>query len=131
MTEDDIQKAFFLFVRKLPIKGICTIHHIPNGGYRHPAEAKKFKAIGVLPGVADVFWPMPNEEYHGLYIEFKTPKGTQTENQRAFQRNVEENGYKYVICRNYQAAINEVLSYAGYELRNNERKSKSESAAKS
>ena len=31
------------------------MHHIPNGGKRGKAEAARLKAMGVKPGVSDIF----------------------------------------------------------------------------
>src|SRR5690606_24999959 len=59
-------------------------YHIPNGGYRNPIEAAKFKRMGVKSGVPDICIPMARKGYHGLYIELKRVSGgklstTQTE----------------------------------------------------
>lgn len=51
--------------------------HVPNGGYRHPVTANRFKAQGVKPGVPDVLifdrpYPVENGKVHsGVAIELK------------------------------------------------------------
>lgn len=52
-TEDQIQRAVVatFHARKRP--GVELIH-VPNGGYRTPAEAARFKAQGVVAGVPDL-----------------------------------------------------------------------------
>lgn len=50
MSEADEQQAV---VEWCDLKGV-PIFHIPNGGFRHPAEAKHLKAQGVKAGVPDL-----------------------------------------------------------------------------
>lgn len=47
------------------------LFHIPNGGKRHGLEAMKFKAMGVVAGVPDLFFALARSGYHGLFIEMK------------------------------------------------------------
>jgi hypothetical protein len=74
------------------------IHAIPNGGKRSKAVAGKMKAEGVKRGIADVFIPYPRKGAGGMYIEFKAPKGKQTEEQRGFQAHCIAEGYVYAVC---------------------------------
>lgn len=84
---------------------------VPNGGARRKIEASIMKAEGVTSGVADLFLSVPNREYSGFYIEMKTGKGRQSVEQKAFQKQVEEVGYRYIICRSVEEFISEVNSY--------------------
>lgn len=59
---------------------------VPNGGRRDGVTGARLKAEGVLAGVADLILLVPNAGYHALLIEMKTPKGRQSESQRAWQR---------------------------------------------
>jgi hypothetical protein len=65
------------------------LHHSPNGGKRNAIEAAKFKAMGVRAGFPDL----------GLFIELKTAKGRQTDNQKYFQKALEAQGYRYEVVR--------------------------------
>lgn len=74
--------------------------HPANGGYRQPAEAAILKAMGVRPGVSDMFFLFPafqREEPYGdagrvkvvvpaslAIIEYKAGKGDTTDNQEGF-----------------------------------------------
>lgn len=49
------------------------LFHIPNGGKRTKIEASRLKAMGVLPGVPDLFLALPLGGYHGMFIEIKKP----------------------------------------------------------
>lgn len=83
---------------------------IPNGEKRGIITATILKRQGVKAGVADIFLAMPKsfiDKYeseviiHGLFIEFKTDKGKQNENQITFQKAVTTTGYRYVIVRSF------------------------------
>ncbi len=84
---------------------------VGNGGARNRTEAAIMKGEGVTAGVADMLFLYPNESYHGLCIEFKTPTGKQSDSQKVFARNVEKHGYKYIIVRSIEQFIEEVKSY--------------------
>jgi hypothetical protein len=63
--------------------------HIPNGGGRHPLEAKKLKRMGVRAGVPDIFIP----ELH-LFCELKIKPNKPTELQQKMLCALECIGYK-------------------------------------
>lgn len=88
-----------------------NIFAIGNGGFRRLSEARIMKAEGVTAGVADIQIVYPNDEYHGLFIEFKTQKGRQQQSQRDFQRAVERVGYRYVIVRDIDTFIETVKAH--------------------
>ena len=84
---------------------------VPNGGGRSKVEAGIMKAEGVTAGVSDTILLVPNDDYHGLCIEFKCiktyvedgkfkKKNTYQEpEQKAWQKEVEKVGYKYAVVR--------------------------------
>lgn len=57
-SEFQIQIALIARLR-LQARRDCIYYHVPNGGWRDRREAAKLKAMGVLPGVADLvfIWP--------------------------------------------------------------------------
>lgn len=71
--------------------------HVPNGGYRHPAEARKLQDMGVRPGVADLCFVLPG----GLsgFIELKAGKNGQTPAQKQFAIDVIAAGAAFAVCR--------------------------------
>jgi len=83
----------------------------PNGGFRNLREASIMKAEGVTAGVADVILLVAKNGYNSLCIEFKTEKGKQTTLQKEWQKEAENNGNKYVVCRNFEDFRNEITSY--------------------
>lgn len=85
---------------------------VPNGGRRDGITGARLKEEGVLAGVADLILLVPNADYHALLIEMKTPKGRQSESQKAWQRAVAGNGdYLYVVCRSLEEFVREVEEY--------------------
>lgn len=68
MSEDREQMLFIQWFRRTHPD--VLIFHIPNGGYRRPSEAARLKAMGVVPGIPDLFIPA----WH-LFIEMKKEKG--------------------------------------------------------
>lgn len=73
------------------------VFHCPNGGRRSIGEARKFKDMGVLPGVPDLCFILPDGRFGG--IELKHGKGRQTAGQALFQEAAERAGSPYAICR--------------------------------
>ena len=85
---------------------------VPNGGRRSLITAKILKAEGVLSGVADLVLLKPTEKYHGLCIEMKIKPNKQSAFQKDWQKDIEENGFKYVVCysfEDFEAKIKEYL----------------------
>lgn len=86
--------------------------HIGNGGYRSAAEAGRFKAMGVKPGVSDVFLSVPRGGYHGLYIEMKRADGGQlSDDQREWLEDMSLCGYRAVMCHGWEAARDVLIDY--------------------
>jgi len=87
------------------------LHHSPNGGYRNSREAGRFKAMGTRAGFPDFALLVARGGYHGLFIELKSEKGRQTEHQKSYQKALEQQGYKYAVCRNVEEFILCVNNY--------------------
>jgi hypothetical protein len=119
--EDDLQMACVQWFN-LQYPNV-VMFHIPNGGKRDAREGARFKAMGVMPGVADLFVMKRKEEpssfnperyihiWHGLFIELKSPKGKLTESQSDFAAASMANGYQYHICRSLDEFIKVVNEY--------------------
>lgn len=84
---------------------------VPNGGARNAATGRILKAEGVVAGVADLILFVAHRYCHALCIEMKTAKGRQQDTQKAWQKAVEAQGYKYVICRSLDEFKTTVNSY--------------------
>lgn len=90
-----------------------SLFSVPNGGFRNVREAAIMKSEGVVAGVSDLFLAIPRHGFHGLFIEMKTMKGKQSDNQKEFALAVGAEGYKYVICRSLDEFIEVVTNYIG------------------
>lgn len=112
--EQELQKAIITTARKWPLRALAGpewdqefrkdmlgdyLHHIPNGGHRSAVEAAIFKAMGVKPGVWDLFLPVPTTRAPGLYLELKAGAGALTDHQVAFRDRQTRLGYTMVEIR--------------------------------
>ena len=89
------------------------LNSVPNGGHRSATEAAIMKAEGVVPGVADLELNIARGGYHGLKIEMKTDSKTsrQSPAQKEWQKRIEQQGYKYFVCRSVMDFINTIDEY--------------------
>lgn len=87
--------------------------HPANGGKRTAREAARFKRLGVMAGVSDIFVAIPAGGFHGLFIELKSPpnKWRVTPEQRTFIARMNESGYLAVVCVGWDLARERVISY--------------------
>lgn len=86
---------------------------IPNGGYRNPKEALMLKLQGVRAGVSDIFIPVPNNKYHGFFLEMKVGNNKLSAKQEEFINDMRRNGYYCAVCYSHQEAITEINKYLG------------------
>ena len=76
-----------------------------------PIEASKFKQMGVRAGFPDLILLIPNRFYPFCGIELKAKTGRQSENQKAYQKEFESIGAKYVVVRSLDEFIKVVDNY--------------------
>lgn len=107
------QEALFKWAawmeQKLP--ELRLLFHVPNGGRRDSREAARLKAQGVKPGVPDLFLPVARGGYHGLWIELKAGRGKPSSNQCQWIGDLNEQGYRAVVCWGWEAASLEIVDY--------------------
>jgi hypothetical protein len=84
---------------------------IPNGGMRNIKVAAKLKQEGVKAGVADLFIPLSNGKYHGLFIEVKYGRNGQQPSQKKFEATVKSHGYEYKIVKSIEQLIELLKTY--------------------
>lgn len=87
------------------------LFHVPNGGKRNAAEAARFKAMGVKPGVPDLCLPVPRGGYAGMYVEMKYGKNKPTDNQRLWIEDLKAQGYKVDVCWSGREATKMIEEY--------------------
>ena len=115
MTEAQEQKLLIKWTQQPSIREkfpcLALLHHIPNGGKRSAIEGKHLKEMGVKSGVPDLFLPVPNAKYHGLYIEMKVGKNTTSDSQEWWIEHLRKQGYKVAICYGWEEAAAELTEY--------------------
>ncbi|NIQ92405.1 MAG: VRR-NUC domain-containing protein [Deltaproteobacteria bacterium] len=90
------------------------IFAIPNGGYKLSAQlAYRFKAMGVLKGVPDLFVPHARNGYNGMFIEIKLPTTRATREQDEMHAVLKEENFRVEICRTIDEFIRTVQEYLG------------------
>jgi len=109
--EDDIQAAFFTWVSLELPKLDKLIFAVPNGGKRNVKEAKRFKQQGVKKGISDIVCLVSNGEYTCLCLECKTEEGEQSEDQKAFEKQITEAGGLYDVFRSAEEGVKKLRNY--------------------
>ncbi len=89
---------------------------VPNGQKRTSLQTKWLKEEGMAPGVSDLLLLKPNSLHGYLCVENKTAKGSQSPEQRLFEKAVEQNGGKYIITRSLDEFIKAIENYLNGEL---------------
>lgn len=115
-TEDEEQMALFTWANHMAVSGrlpeLARLFHVPNGGSRGPAEAGRFKAMGVKKGVPDVFLDVPRGGFHGLRIEMKRRRGGVLSDEQADWIDwYNANGYRADVCYGWDEARTEIEDY--------------------
>lgn len=78
------------------------LFHVPNGGKRgSKMEAARFKKEGLRRGISDLIFLLPCENYHGVMMELKTPKGVVSDEQKEFLLLMEWLGYRVEVVRSF------------------------------
>ena len=78
---------------------------VPNGIKCGKSQAVKAKAEGLTAGALDITIAVPNESYHGLFIEMKIHPNTPTPEQTDMIKNLRTNNYKAEVCYNIDDAM--------------------------
>lgn len=100
--EEQIHRAIADYLRIVaPINHFWWVH-VPNGGARSRAEGGIFKALGVVPGVADILIIPQGGIAH--WLEVKPEGRTQSESQKAFQGVMIALGCPYAVVRSVDQA---------------------------
>jgi hypothetical protein len=76
--------------------------HVPNGAMVKPSARMYFARLGVLPGVADLLFVLPDKSV--AFMEIKGPDGRLSEAQQAFQAKCALLKLKYRVCRSISDA---------------------------
>ena len=108
-SETQIHIAVVEHCRRL-IKPDVLFFHCPNGEHRNKRTAAKLKAMGVLPGVADLIFIRAAPWSFDctpdiLFLELKRKGQKQSDNQLAFEPRAKACGAQYRVADSVDAAI--------------------------
>ena len=90
---------------------LWMLHSSLNGLKRTKNAQGKAKHQGMLSGVPDLFLPVKNNYFVGLYIEMKSAKGRVSVEQSRFLKCATENSYSVVVCYSASDAINTIKAH--------------------
>ncbi len=90
---------------------LWMLHSSLNGLKRTKNAQGKAKHQGMLSGVPDLFLPVKNNYFVGLYIEMKSAKGRVSVEQSRYLKCAAENGYSVVVCYSASDAINTIKAH--------------------
>jgi len=86
--------------------------HCPNGELRDKRVAAKLKAMGVLPGVADlIFLWAADRRPSGLFLELKRRFGRPEPDQESFAKAIKELGFFYEWTDTLDEAVRILIRY--------------------
>jgi len=113
-SEDDEQTIVFQWAQYHEGRDprVALLFHIPNGGARNIATAKRLKGLGVKSGVPDLFLPVAARGFHGLWIEMKRQrKGVISVTQLEWIEALRGQQYLVVVAKGAEEAIEALKQY--------------------
>jgi len=123
MSEEDIHRTFVEWADRQAATepALELLFHVPNGGSRHPAEAKKLRQFGVRQGYPDLALPVnrfssPSPEgtsmlYTGLVLELKSSNGRLRDSQKWWLRRLKKQGWAVAVAWSVDEAIRVIQRY--------------------
>jgi hypothetical protein len=99
--EQLIQRTVILHLRQRGAPGVFAFH-VPNGGYRRPAEAAILKGLGVVAGTPDIF---AIKAGHCFALELKAAGGRLSDNQNVVLAKLKDCGATCAVAFGLDAAL--------------------------
>lgn len=109
IDEDKMQAAFYQWTTQMYPQCYQSFFHINNKS-KNAIEGNQMKAKGVVKGVADMC--LVCSCGRAVWIEFKTATGTQSNEQKNFERLCKKLGHLYFIVRTFTDFKRIYLTYA-------------------
>lgn len=108
-TESQEQKQLIQWCRTDP--RYQYLFHIPNESVGGQGWLVRNRQMGVKAGVPDLFYPVPAQGYHGMFIEMKTKTGRISKSQAKWIKTLETVGYKCVVAHGWEEARDALINY--------------------
>lgn len=109
MNENQEQKQLIQWCRTNPI--YQYLFHIPNESIGGQGWIVRNRQMGVKAGVPDLFYPVPLNGYHGLFIEMKSSAGRVRPEQKKWIDVLTAFGYKCIVAHGWEEARDELIKY--------------------
>lgn len=109
MTEAQEQKQLIQWCRTDP--RYQYLFHIPNESVGGQGWLARNRQMGVKSGVPDLFYPVPMNGYHGMFIEMKANKGRLSQAQKRWIDALTQMGYKCVVAHGWNEAREALEQY--------------------
>jgi hypothetical protein len=106
--ESYIQKVVVSYVRSKYPNVIMTCCPAVAKSAR---QGRENKMMGYLAGIPDLIFAEARYGYYGLFIELKTEKGKVSDEQKAILGQLNDRGYKAIVCRSTEEAIAAIDRY--------------------
>ena len=100
MTESKIQYDICQYLQSKDIYFFSCPNELAG---KDPRRMRHFVAMGLRSGVSDLIVLLPNRI---IFLEVKTDKGRQSDNQKRFQKKVESLGFEYYVVRSVDEVEN-------------------------
>lgn len=104
-SESVIQSSYISWLNIQHPKIAEVTAAIPNGGKREARYGSRLKKEGLKKGFPDVGVFSSRGKYHGLFIEFKSKKGTVRNEQSVVMGRLKNEGYLCEVCRSLDEAM--------------------------
>ena len=109
MNETQEQKQLIQWCRTDP--RYQYLFHIPNESVGGQGWMIRNRQMGVKSGVPDLFYPVPMNGYHGMFIEMKADKGRLSQAQKRWIDALTVLGYKCVVAHGWNEAKEALEQY--------------------
>lgn len=111
--EEAQQIAFFEWLKQAEKEhpGLALAFAVPNERKCSIQRRISMRKAGVKSGIPDIMIPLPNERYHGLFIEMKVKPNKATPEQKVMLHALALAGYYSVICWSAEEAIEVTSDY--------------------
>lgn len=100
--EEDLQKAVWEHIKLSKAKNVMAFS-VPNGMHSSKRMGARFKAQGMLPGVADLTFVLPDGS--AAFLELKIPGGVLSPAQKVFEAQCLSMGVPYFVCYSIDSAL--------------------------
>lgn len=123
------QQCVYWFKTQYPHYAMLMTHPINEGSERSEKDRRRqviHKKEGTVAGVPDLLLFMPavydGIAIFGLGIEMKTPTGSQSQQQKDYQKMFEAAGYRYIVVRTlekFKQVVNDWIAHVESDRRRN------------